>query len=179
MVFQGKLESRRKLHRAQRTKAVVREPLRIDGAQHAPLKIPTAIERVFITAGERIPRDGVDREVAPPRGFGDAHRRIAVDLEALMTAASLRVSARKRDVDLTSDPAGRHDLVDGKTLTDRFNTSDGCEQRGQLLLVDFKYLDVDVLRRAPTQPISHPSADDQRAAAGRGGGLCDAARRVE
>jgi hypothetical protein len=102
-----------------------------------------------------------------------------MDLEAFMTAAPLRLSPWKRDIDLTRAPRGRHDLVNGKTLTNGFDTTDRCEQRGQLFLGDSEYLDVDVLRWASTQPVSHPSADDQRAAASRRGSLCDAVCCVE
>src|SRR6185503_3933630 len=113
------------------------------------------------------------------RRFNGADRRIAVDLEPLMTAASLRLPPRKRDVNLAGVPAGRHHLVDRKALPDGLDTTDRRQQRGQLLLGDSEYLDVDVLRWASAQPVSHPSADHQRAAASRGGGRCNAVRRVE
>jgi hypothetical protein len=102
-----------------------------------------------------------------------------MDLEALMTAASLRLSPRKRDVNLTSAPAGRHNLIDRKTVTNGFDTTDRGEQRGQLLLGNSKNFDVNVLRGASTQAVSHPSPDHQRAAASRGDGLCNAPCGVE
>src|SRR5262245_39656154 len=179
MCCEGELETRGKLHRAHRTKAIVRERLRIDSAEQPSLEIAAAVERVLVVVRQRIPRDGVDREVAAPRSFDDVHRRIAVDLEAFVTAASFRLSSRERDVDLTGASTRRHHLVVRKTLTDRFDATDGCEQCGQLLLRNSKYLDVDVLRRASPQPVANPSSDHERAATSRGGSFRNAARGAE
>ena len=83
------LEPRGELHGAQRTQAIVRKRLRIDGAQQPARQVRLAIEGVFVHLGQRIPRDGVDGEVAASRGFRDRHRWIAVDLETLVTASPL------------------------------------------------------------------------------------------
>ena len=64
----AKLEPRGELHGAQHAQAVVAEGRRIDDAQDAPLEIAAAVERIEVLVGQRIPRDGVDREVAPARG---------------------------------------------------------------------------------------------------------------
>ena len=40
---------------------------RIDRAEQAPFEIAAAVERIDVVAGQRIPGDGVDGEVAPPR----------------------------------------------------------------------------------------------------------------
>ena len=102
-----------------------------------------------------------------------------MDLEALVTAASLRLSPRERDINLTSAQTRRHDLVDRKTLTDRFDPTDRREQCGQLLLRNSEYLDVDVLRRVSPQPVANPSSDHERTAASRGRSVRNAARGVQ
>ena len=56
-------------------------------------------ERIEILVGERIPGDGVDREVAPSRGLLDGHRRIAGDVKPLVPASRLRLSAGQGHVD--------------------------------------------------------------------------------
>ena len=40
-----------------------------------PLEIAAAVERIEVLVGQRIPRDRVDGEVAPPRRLLDRHRR--------------------------------------------------------------------------------------------------------
>ncbi len=120
--LQCELEPGRELHRAQRAQAVVGERLRIDGAQQAPIEILASRERIFVLAGQRVPRDRVDREVAPARRLDDRHRRIAVDVEALVSAPVLRLPPRQRHVDLARAAAGRRQLVDRKALADRLDT---------------------------------------------------------
>ena len=56
------------LDRAQHAQAVVGERHRIDDAEEPALKVAAAVERVQILAGQRIPRDGVDGEIAAARG---------------------------------------------------------------------------------------------------------------
>src|SRR5262245_16615854 len=87
--LEGELETCGELHGAERTQAVVGKCVQIHGAQQTSFKISATIERVFVAAGQRIPRDRVDREVASPRGFGDVHRWIAMNLEPLVTPAPL------------------------------------------------------------------------------------------
>ena len=72
--------------------------VRIDGAQQAPIEIGASIERILELAGQRVPGDGVDGEVAPAGGLLERHGRIARDLESLVAAspASIRVGAARR-----------------------------------------------------------------------------------
>ena len=86
---------------------------------------------------------------------------IAGDDEAAVAAAGLGIAPRQRDVDVA-------DLVDLKALADGFDAAEGLEQRAQPLAGDAEDLEVDValLRlRQPEQPVAHPAADNQRAAA--------------
>ena len=48
-----------------------------------------------------------------------------------------------------------------------------AEQVAERIGGDAEHLDVGVLRRQPEQPIPYPAADDEGAAAGRGGGAGD------
>ena len=73
--------------------------------------VAAAVERIDVLAGQRIPGDRVDGEVAPPRRLLDRQRRIAGDGESLVPAAGLRLAPRQRHVDVA-------DLVDGEALAD-------------------------------------------------------------
>ena len=84
---------------------------------------------------------------------------IAGDVEAAVAAARLRIAAGQRHVDVA-------DLVDLKALADRFDAAERLEQGAKPIGREAEDLDVDVLRVAAEQPIAHPAADDQRAAAG-------------
>ncbi len=75
LVVERELESRGELHGAQHSQAVVAERRRIDDAEKPPLDVPAAVAGVEVFARQRIPRDRVDREVAPPHGLGQLHRR--------------------------------------------------------------------------------------------------------
>ncbi len=86
-IVQREPEARTELQRSENPQAVVRKSRRVDDAQKPPRDVAPAVERIEIFVGERIPRDGVDREVAPPRGFLDGHRRIAGDVETLVPAS--------------------------------------------------------------------------------------------
>ena len=97
-------------------------------------------------------------EIAPPRRLGHVHGRVADDGEGAMAAADFRLAARQRDVDL-------FDLVDSEALADGVDRPDRREQLPQPLRFDAVDLDVDVLARPRQQAITHPAADDQRAAA--------------
>ena len=61
-------------------------------------EIGAPVERIHVLAGERIPRDRVDREVAAPCGLAHRHRGIALDGETLCGRArpSTRVAAARR-----------------------------------------------------------------------------------
>ena len=119
------------------------------------------VERIEVLAGQRIERDRVDGEIAAPGRLLDRHRRIALDGEAAMAAAGLRVAARQRHVDAA-------DLVDREALADRVDRTEPRQQVAQRIGGDAEHLQVDVLRRPAEQPIADPAADDQGAAAGRG-----------
>jgi hypothetical protein len=121
---------------------------------------------------QRIPGDRVDREVAAPRRVLDRHLRIADDDEAAMSASRFRVAPRQRHVD-----AG--DLVDLKAFTHRFHSPERFEDRSQSFRGDAEDFDVDVRRFVAEQPIAHPAADDQRAAAGVADRDGDVARAIE
>ena len=54
-------ESRRELHAAEDAQAVVTEGARVDGSQQLALEVGPAVEGIEVLAGERIPRDRVDR----------------------------------------------------------------------------------------------------------------------
>ena len=99
--IERELESRGELHRAQDAQAVVAERRRIDGAQHARLAGPPRPSNgSSYVAGQRIPRDRVDGEIAPPRSLLDRQPRIARHREAAMARGrpSTRVvAARRRD----------------------------------------------------------------------------------
>ena len=144
---------------------------RIDHAQEAPLEIGAAVERIEVLGGQRIPRNGVDGEIAPPRGLLDRHLRIAGHDEAAMAASGLRVAPRQRHVDVA-------DLVDLEALADRFDAAEPFEKRAQSISSQPENLEIDVRLlgfRQAEQPIAHPAADDQRATAGVGDGGGDSA----
>ena len=92
------LEPRGELQRAQHAQAVVGEGAWIDDPQHAGGEIGAPAERVLVRAGERVPRDRVDGEVAPPCRLAHRHRGIALDGETRVAtpAPSTRVAAARR-----------------------------------------------------------------------------------
>ena len=117
-VVEREVEPRGELHRAQHAQAVVgerRADRRCAAARRSRSR--AAVERIEVLAGQRIPRDRVDREVAAPRRLFDRHVRIAGDDEAAVAAAGLRIAPRQRDVDVA-------DLVDLKALADRFDAAE-------------------------------------------------------
>ena len=64
------LEPRRELDRPQHPQAVVaRRCCGSTARSSRRSRSDAAVERIEVLVGERIPGDGVDREVAPPRGF--------------------------------------------------------------------------------------------------------------
>ena len=95
------------------------------------LEIGAAVERIHVLAGQRIPGDRVDGEVAPARGLLERHRRVARDLEALVAAAasSIRGGAARRRC--RRRLVGHAQLVDGKALADGFDAAERREQRRQ------------------------------------------------
>ncbi len=87
---------------------------------------------------QRIPRNGIDREIATPRGIRNRHRRIARDVEGFMAAADFRFTARQRHVDVA-------DLEDLKTLADRRHAAVTLEQIAKSIRWYPEHLEVDVL----------------------------------
>ena len=123
-----------------------------------PFEIGAAAMRVEIFIGERIPGDGVDREVAAARRFLDRKVRIAGHLEAAMPASDLRFAPRQRDVEV-------RDLVDGEALADGVDGAERGEHVLEPIRGEAEDLEIDILRIAPEQLVADPAADDQRAAA--------------
>src|SRR5262245_50042051 len=113
------------------------------------------MERVEVFVGERIPRNGVDGEIAPPRRLLDSHRGVAGDRKAAMTSPRLRIASRQRDIDTL-------DFVDLKTRPDRFDTAERFEDRPQFAGWNPEHFDVDIGRRLVEQAITDPAANDQR-----------------
>ena len=106
------LEARRELHaRAARAGCRRRTSRGSTARRIRRVEVGAAVERIEVLAGQRIAGDRVDREVAAPRRLFDRHGRIALDVEAAVAAAGLRLAARQRDVDAA-------DLVDGEALAD-------------------------------------------------------------
>ena len=121
LLVEREVETGGELDRAQHAQAVVGESLGVDDPQHAALDVAAAVERIQVLAGQRIPGDRVDGEVAPPRRLFDRHRRIAGDLESAVAAAGLRLAPRQRDVDLA-------ELVHLEALADAFDAAEAFEQ---------------------------------------------------
>ncbi len=163
-------EPRRELQGAQHAKAVVGERPLVDHPEDAALEVVPAAERVEVLLRERIEEDGVDGEIAPPACLLDGHARVAGDLEAAVPAADLRLAARQRHID------ARH-LVDGERLADGIDAAGGFEQAAQAARLDAVHLEVDVGGGEPEEPVAHPSAGDQRAAARGAHRLRDRQRR--
>src|SRR4030095_11699376 len=173
LFVQDELEARGELHGAQRTKAVVAERLRVDGAKQMTLQIVTAIERIHVLVRQRIPRNCVDGEVAPASGLLQRHEGIPSHLEALMATSLLRLTPGNGDIDRAAVLA--NDFVDREALADRLHAPERCEQPGKLLDWNAEDLQVDVLgvrdsglgiRDALHETVTHPTADDECAAAG-------------
>jgi hypothetical protein len=153
------LEPRSKLHGPQDAKAVIYECRGVDRSQNPALKIAAAVERIEVLIGQRIPRDGIDSEVAAPRSFVNGHRRIAFDDEAFVPAPVFGLAARQTDVDYA-------DLVDGEALADRLNRAERRQESGEIARGNAKHLHVEVFRfmtrAASKQAVTDPSSDDHR-----------------
>ena len=163
------VEPRGKLQRTEDTEGVVCEGCRIHDSEDTELEVLSAVKRIEIFVRERIPADGVDREITPPRRLLEWHRRIALDGEALVAAAGFRFPARQGHVN-------RAQFVDGKGLADRLDAAQRLQERLQRLLRDAEHLEVEVLRSASQQAIADESADAQRAPARVAHGGGDASR---
>ena len=160
------------LHGAQHAQAVVAEVRRIDDAQAPGLQVGAAVERVVVFAGQGVQADGVDREVAPACRVGKRHARVALDREAAMSAARLRLAPGQRDVDGA-------DLVHGKALAHRFDPPEAREQSRQIRGGDAEDLQIEILGVEAEQPVAHEPAHDPGAATGLGHRRRNRARRFE
>ena len=135
-------------------------------------EIGTSVERVLVAVGQWVPGDRVDREVAPPAGLFERHRRIACDVEAFVASARLRFTAGKRDVE-----AGH--LVDGKALAHGLDPPERRQERRKLFLDDAEDLEIDVFGGLSPQAVAYPAADDQGAASGVADALGDCTGQLE
>ncbi len=162
--FQRELEAGGKLHGAQHTQRVVAETFGIHDAQHPAFEVDSAVVRIEVLLRQRIPGNGVDGEVAPPRGFVERHVRIARDGEAAMPAAGLGLAAGQGHVD-------RAELVDGEGLPHGLDAAERGQQPLQVVLRNAEHLEVEILRRAAQQAIADEAANGQRASAMRAHGF--------
>ena len=105
-------------------------------------------------------------------GLGQLHRRIARDVEAAVPAPRLRLASRQRDIDVAR-------LVDLEAFADGLDAAQGLEDAVQAIGRHAEDLDVDVFAVASHQPIAHPAAHDERAAARLADRLGDLLRAIE
>ena len=139
------IEARRELHPAQHAQRVLDEG-RAGVAQRAPREVALPVVRIDEVAGERIERDGVEREVAARRGLRVAERRIRRDGEAAMTGAGLGLAARQGEVVFRTARAAA-DLEHAEAAADDIGRAKGLQHAVQRLEVRAADLDVEVLRR--------------------------------
>ena len=111
-------------------------------AKQTPLEIGAAVHRIHVLAGQRIPRDRVDREVAPARRLVERHEWVAAHFKALVPASLLGLAAREGNID--RDAVCTDDFVDRKALTDRLDPPERRKQSRQLLTRDPEDFHVDV-----------------------------------
>ena len=163
--FRGEreIEAGGELHPAQHPERILYEG-RAGVAQHAGLEIGDAVERIDQTLGERIPRDRVEREVAPRRGVRVAQRWVGCDGEAAVAGAGLGFAARQAEVVFPAVP--RPHLDHPKTASDHI----GGAERGEGLVkggeVDAPHFHVEILRGDPHEPVPHAAAHQARPADG-------------
>jgi hypothetical protein len=154
-LIRPEIEPRGKLQRPQHAQRIVRKGVRVDDAQDAPLEIVAPVEGVDVVAGQRIPHDGVDGKVTPPRGFRRGHCRIAGDREPLVPASGFRLAPWQRHIDVL-------DFVDRERLSDRFDAAKRFKQPAKLLFGDAEHLHVDLVGIATEQLVADEAADDER-----------------
>src|ERR1700741_2430952 len=97
------LKTSRKLRRTQHAQTIFYKRGRRDGTQESSFNIQLAVVWIDQFSGERILENGVDREVAPSRGFGNCHRRIARDHKSLVTGAAFTFAARDGNVEMPAE----------------------------------------------------------------------------
>jgi hypothetical protein len=150
------IEPCRELQGPQHAEAVVTERGSIDDAQAPGLEVFAAAERVQDFVRQRVTRNRIDREVAPPGRVGDRQRRIAVHREALMTAPGLGLAPRQRHVETA-------DLVHGEALADDVDAPEAVEQWPERRALESEHLHVEILRRAAEDLVAHTTADQKGA----------------
>ena len=177
-LIQRELEPRRKLHGTEHAQAVVAERGRIDHAEKPSFDVAAAVAWIEIFLRQWIPGDRVDREVAPPHGFVQLHGGIAGDVEAAVPTARLGFPPRQRDVDIAG-------LVDLKAFADGLHAAKGFEEAPESIGRNAEDLDVDIFGNIVGvfsechDPIAHPAAHNQRAAAGFAHRLGDAVSMMQ
>src|ERR1044071_6927129 len=116
------------------------------------------VERIKNLARERVFKDGVDGEVAPPGGLFKAHRGVAFDDERAMAAPRLALAARQRDIKVTAH------FIHREGFANRVNAPELFQRRAKprsLYAVNFY---VPILRLSAHHTVTHAAADQQRAA---------------
>ena len=83
-----------------------------------------------------------------------------------MSRPDLGIAPWDRDVDAA-------DLVDLETLANRIDVAKPLQRRTQVGRLQAEHLDVDVFGRDAQQPVTYPSADEQRSSAALTHGLSD------
>ena len=101
-------------------------------------QVVAAVERIDVLVGQRIPRDGVDGEVASSRCLLDAMAGSPSTWNAVWPRPRLRFSAGQRDVD-------RAELEHRERPADRLDASDRRQQRRQRVAGDAEHFQVQVL----------------------------------
>ncbi len=110
------LVARRELDGPQSAQRVVAERARVHGAQHARVEIAPAVPGIEQLVARRVVEHRVDREVAATGGLLDRERRVALDQDAAVAGAGLRVAPRQRHVDGARDAGDAGELEDAKGL---------------------------------------------------------------
>ena len=111
----------------------------------------------MILVRQRIPRDGVDGEVAPARGFLGVMDGSPVTSKPVWPRPDLRLAPRQRHVDVA-------DLVDREALADRVDRADRA-RAGRSRSGPCRTPRCRRPSSSAEQPIADPAADDERAAA--------------
>ena len=138
-------------------------------------EVASAAPRVEHLARARVEEHRVHREVAAPRRLLDRHAGVALDTDAAVAGALLRVAPRQRDVERAVDARHAAQLEHAEGLADRVDTPVRVEDRLEAIGRQAEHLDVEVLQR-PQQPVADRAADDERPAPGLVQGVETASR---
>ncbi len=171
-LLESEVQAGRELNGPQNSQTVVAEGRRIGRPKQAPSEILQAPVGIEVLAGQRIPRDGVDREVAAPRRLRERQPRVAGHLEAAVARRDFRFAPRQRHID-------RAELVDREAFADGVDRTEPLEQRLEAVGGQAVHLEVEVFRLAAEQAVPHPTADDEGAPAGLAHGAGDADGEIE